>query len=254
MAMLIDLTGKVSLITGASRGIGKATAHLFAQAGSDLIINYFRNKKEAEKTAYKAKSSGVRANIFKADLSLKTQCEKMIDFAFKKFGRIDILINNAGIWKYAPIDKMSQTQLKETLRVNLESVFYLTAKVVPLMKKQSGGNIINISSTAGQRGEAYHSHYAASKGALISLTKSLSTELASYNIRVNCVAPGWVDTDMSHRSLTGKDRKWILDQIPLGRAAQPEEIAGAILFLASDLATFITGEVINVNGGAVLIG
>ena len=254
MAMSIDLTGKVSLITGASRGIGKATTLLFAQAGSDLIINYFRNKKEAEKTAFKAKASGVQAEIFKADLSSKTQCEKMADFAFKKFGRIDILINNAGIWKYAPIDKMSQTQLKETLRVNLEGVFYLTAKVVPFMKKQGGGNIINISSTAGQRGEANHSHYAASKGAVISLTKSLSTELAQYNIRVNCVAPGWVDTDMSHRSLIGKDRKWILDQIPLGRAAQPEEIAGAILFLATDLATFITGEVINVNGGAVLIG
>jgi len=254
MAMSIDLTGKVSLITGASRGIGKATTLLFTQAGSDLIINYFRNKKEAEKTAFKAKASGVQAEIFKADLSSKTQCEKMADFAFKKFGRIDILINNAGIWKYAPIDKMSQTQLKETLRVNLEGVFYLTAKVVPLMKKQGGGNIINISSTAGQRGEAYHSHYAASKGAVISLTKSLSTELAQYNIRVNCVAPGWVDTDMSHRSLIGKDSKWILDQIPLGRAAQPEEIAGAILFLASDLATFITGEIINVNGGAVLIG
>jgi 3-oxoacyl-[acyl-carrier protein] reductase len=122
------------------------------------------------------------------------------------------------------------------------------------MKKQGGGNIINISSTAGQRGEAYHSHYAATKGAIISLTKSLSTELAPYNIRVNCVAPGWVDTDMSHSSLIGKDRKWILDQIPLGRAAEPEEIAGAILFLASDLATFITGEIINVNGGAVLCG
>jgi 3-oxoacyl-[acyl-carrier protein] reductase len=252
--MSIDLTGKVSLITGASRGIGKATALLFAQAGSDLIINYFRNKKEAEKTASRVKASGVQAEIFKADVSSKNQCEKMVDFAFKKFGRIDNLINNAGIWKYAPIEKMRQNQLRETLKVNLESVFYLTTKVIPIMKKQSGGNIIYISSTAGQRGEVYHSHYAASKGAVISLTKSLSTELAPYNIRVNCVAPGWVDTDMSRRSLTGKDRKWILAQIPLSRAAQPEEIAGTILFLISDLATFITGEVINVNGGAVLIG
>jgi len=254
MTVSIDLKGKVTLITGASRGIGKATALLFARAGSDLVINYFRNRKEAEKVALIAEQKGVKAEIFKADVSSKAQCEKIVDFAFKKFGKIDTLVNNAGIWKYAPIDKMSSTQLQETLKVNLESIFYLTTRVVPLMKKQGGGNIINISSTAGQRGEAYHSHYAATKGAIISLTKSLSTELAPYNIRVNCVAPGWVDTDMSHSSLIGKDRKWILDQIPLGRAAEPEEIAGAILFLASDLSTFITGEIVNVNGGAVLCG
>lgn len=254
MTASIDLKGKVTLITGASRGIGKATALLFARAGSDLVINYFRNRKEAEKVASIAKTRDVQVEIYKADVSSKSQREKMVDFTLKKFGKIDILVNNAGIWKYAPIDRMTPAQLKETLTVNLESVFYLTTKVVPIMKKQGGGNIINISSTAGQRGEAYHSHYAATKGAIISLTKSLSTELAPYNIRVNCVAPGWVDTDMSHSSLIGKDRKWILDQIPLGRAAEPEEIAGAILFLASDLATFITGEIINVNGGAVLCG
>jgi len=254
MTVSINLRGKVTLITGASRGIGKASALYFAQAGSDLLINYFRNKKEAQKVASLAKASGVQAEIFKADVSSNSQCQRIVDFAFKRFGKIDILINNAGIWKYAPIDKMSPAQLKETLRVNLESVFYLTTKVVPLMKKQGSGIIINISSTAGQRGEAYHSPYASTKGAIISLTKSLSTELAPYKIRVNCVAPGWVDTDMSHRSLVGKDRKWILDQIPLGRTAQPEEIAGTILFLASDLSTFITGEIINVNGGAVLCG
>jgi len=254
MSVSVDLKGKVTLITGASRGIGKATAMLFARAGSDLVINYFKNKKDAEKVALMAEQKGVKAEIFKADVSSKSQCEKMVDFTLKTFGRIDILINNAGIWKYAPIDRMTPAQLKETLTINLESIFYLTTKVVPIMKKQGGGNIINISSTAGQRGEAYHSHYAATKGAIISLTKSLSTELAPHNIRVNCVAPGWVDTDMSHSSLIGKDRKWILDQIPLGRAAGPEEIAGVILFLASDLATFIAGEIINVNGGAVLCG
>lgn len=254
MTVSIDLKGKVTLITGASRGIGKATALLFARAGSDLIINYFRNKKEAENVAAITKAEGVHSEIYKAAVSSKSQCDKMVDFTFKTFGRIDILVNNAGIWKYAPIDKMIVSQLKETLSLNLESIFHLTTKVVPIMKKQGSGNIINISSTAGQRGEAYHSHYAATKGAIISLTKSLSTELAPYNIRVNCVAPGWVDTDMSHSSLIGKDRKWILDQIPLGRAAEPGEIAGAILFLASDLSTFITGEIINVNGGAVLCG
>ena len=254
MTVSIDLKGKVTLITGASRGIGKATALLFARAGSGLVINYFRNRKEAEKVASIAKTRDVQVEIYKADVSSKSQCEMMVYFTLKKFGKIDILVNNTGIWKYAPIDKMTVSQLKETLSLNLESIFYLTTKVVPIMKKQGGGNIINISSTAGQRGEVYHSHYAATKGAIISLTKSLSTELATYNIRVNCVAPGWVDTDMSHRSLIGKDGKWILDQIPLGRAAKPEEIAGAILFLASDLSTFITGEIVNVNGGAVLCG
>jgi 3-oxoacyl-[acyl-carrier protein] reductase len=254
MRDFLNLKGKVALITGASRGIGKATALLFAKAGSDLVLNYFKNEKQAHKVASLAKAEGVRAEVFKADVSSQTQCKRMVDFAVKKFGKIDILVNNAGIWKCAPIDKMSQAQLKETLKVNLESIFYLTTLVVPRMKRRGEGNIINISSTAGQRGEAYHSHYAASKGAIISLTKSLCTELAPYNIRVNCVAPGWVDTDMSHRSLIGKEREWILNQIPMGRVAKPEEIAGAILFLASDLATFITGEVINVNGGAVLCG
>jgi len=254
MTDIMNLKGKVTLISGASRGIGKATALYFAQAGSDLVINYFRNKKQAQIVASKAERFGVNAEIYRADVSSKSECEKMVDFTIKRFGRIDILVNNAGIWKYAPIDKMTQAQLKETLSVNLESVFYLTARVVPLMKKQGSGNIINISSTAGQWGEANHSHYAATKGAIISLTKSLALELTPYNIRVNCVAPGWVDTDMCHRTLISKDRKWILHQIPMGRAAQPEEIAGAILFLASDLATFITGEIVNVNGGAVLCG
>lgn len=254
MTDFINLKGKLTLITGASRGIGRAAAIIFARAGSDLVLNYFRNEKQAQKVASLAKKEGIRAEIFKADVSSRAQCKRMVDFTVKRLGKIDILVNNAGIWKFAPIEKMSQAQLKETLEVNLESVFYLTTLVVPVMKKQKQGNIINISSTAGQRGEAKHSHYAASKGAIISLSKSLSTELAPYNIRVNCVAPGWVDTDMSRSSLVGKDKDWILNQIPLGRAAQAKEIAGAILFLASDLATFITGEVINVNGGAVLCG
>ena len=178
----------------------------------------------------------------------------MIDFTIKRFGRIDILVNNAGIWKYAAIDKMTEKQLKETIQTNVNGVFYTTTAAVPQMTKQKSGNIINISSTAGQRGEPLHSHYAASKGAIISLTKSLAVELAPHNIRVNCVAPGWVDTDMSHESLTGEEKEKILGLIPLGRAGTPDEIAGSVLFLTSDLSTFITGEILNVNGGAVLCG
>jgi 3-oxoacyl-[acyl-carrier protein] reductase len=149
---------------------------------------------------------------------------------------------------------MDEERLKRTLDVNILGTFYPTMAVVPHMKKQRSGNIILVSSTAGQRGEAFHSPYAASKGAIISLTKSLAPELIEYNIRVNCVAPGWVDTDMSHEALIGPERDDILSKIPMGRAGSAEELAGPILFLASDLATFITGEILNVNGGAVLCG
>jgi 3-oxoacyl-[acyl-carrier protein] reductase len=251
---MIDLKGKVALITGASRGIGKASALMLAQAGCDVAINYRDNEKEARKVAESAEKIGVKAKTYRADVSKKQQVEKMVTSIVKEFGRIDILVNNAGIWKYAAIDEMSEEQLRETIGVNLNGTFYPITACVPLMMKQEWGNIINISSTAGQRGEPYHSHYAASKGAIISLTKSLAAELAPNNIRVNCVAPGWVDTDMSHESLVGEEREKILQVIPLGRAGTAEEIAGSVLFLASELSTFITGEVINVNGGAVLCG
>jgi 3-oxoacyl-[acyl-carrier protein] reductase len=201
-----------------------------------------------------AEELGVRAKVFQADVSKKIEVDQMINYAIKEFGKIDILVNNAGIWKYAEIDKMTEQQLRETMELNVNGVFYAITASVPHMIKQKSGNIINISSTAGQRGEPLHSHYAASKGAIISLTKSLAVELAPDNIRVNCIAPGWVDTDMSHASLIGEEREEILQKIPLGRAAQPEEIAGPILFLASDLSTYITGEILNVNGGSVLCG
>jgi 3-oxoacyl-[acyl-carrier protein] reductase len=251
---MIDLKGKVVLITGASRGIGKASALMLARAGCDLAINFCNNEKEAHKVAEGAEKIGVKATIYHADVSEKQQVEKMVVGVIKEFGRIDILVNNAGIWKYAAIDRMSEEQLRETLEVNLNGTFYPITASVPYMIKQGGGNIINLSSTAGQRGEPFHSHYAAAKGAIISLTKSLAVELATFNIRVNCVAPGWVDTDMSHQSLAGEDKEKILQVIPLGRAGTAEEIAGSVLFLASELSTFITGEIINVNGGAVLCG
>lgn len=258
---MISLKDKVALITGASRGIGKAIALLLAEVGCNLVINYCNNEQDALEVASIAKKFGISAKVFRADVSQKRQVDEMVAYTIEEFGKIDILVNNAGIWKYAGIDKMTEEQLKETIEANLYGIFYAITASVPYMIKQKSefgsigsGNIINISSTAGQRGEPFHSHYAASKGAIISLTKSLAVELAPYNIRVNCVAPGWVDTDMSHESLTGEDKDKILQQIPLGRAATPEEIAGSVLFLASELSTFITGEVINVNGGAVLCG
>lgn len=250
---MINLKGKVALITGASRGIGKACALYFAKTGADVVINYNKTK-NLDKIVKECERFGVRAVPLKADISSKSDCKKIVGFTIKNFGRIDILVNNAGVWTYAPIDRMSDKILEETLDINLRGVFYLTREVVPYLKKQKSGNIINISSTSGQRGEAEHSHYAATKGAIISLTKSLATELAPWNIRVNCVAPGWVYTDMSKAALKSKESKKILGTIPLKRVGTPEEIAGAVLFLASDLSSFITGEILNVNGGAVLCG
>jgi 3-oxoacyl-[acyl-carrier protein] reductase len=251
---MIDLKGKVAVITGASRGIGKATALLFAQAGCNVAVNYSNNEKAANEVASEAERFGVKAKPFRADVSQKIAVDRMIGRALEEFGKIDILVNNAGIWKHASIETMTEEQLHETMQLNLSGVFYAITAAVPGMRQRKSGNIINISSTAGQRGEPFHSHYAASKGAIISLTKSLAVELAPHNIRVNCVAPGWVDTDMSQASLVGDEREDILRKIPLGRAGTAQEIAAGVLFLASDLATYINGEVVNVNGGSVLCG
>jgi len=251
---MITVKDKVALITGASRGIGRATAILFAKAGANVVVNYASNELAASEVVASCEKHGVKAIAIKANVADRAEVEAMVQQAISEFGKIDILVNNAGIWKEAAIEEMTEEQLEETLSINLKGVFHVTGAVVKQMKKQKSGNIIHVSSTAGQRGEAFHSHYAASKGAIISLTKSLAPELAPYNILCNCVAPGWVDTDMSHESLESEDKDKILSLIPLGRAGTAEELAGPILFLASDLATFITGEILNVNGGAVLVG
>jgi len=178
----------------------------------------------------------------------------MVDDTIDRFGRIDVLVNNAGIWKGSPVDEISNGEWSEMIGVNLTGTFHMIRAAVPHMKRAGGGRIVNISSTAGQRGESLHSHYAASKGAVIAMTKSLAVELAGDKILTNCVAPGWVATDMSRESLEGPAGQSVLDDIPVGRVGSAREIAGAVLFLASDLATFINGEIVNVNGGAVLCG
>ena len=251
---MFNFEGKTIVITGASRGIGAAAAILFGRFGGNVVINYHKNENQAAGVQNRIIQEGGLAKIFKADISKQTQCQALIDFAINESGRLDILINNAGIWKEAAIEKMTETALSEMIDTNLKGCFYCTSAAVPIMKKQKAGNIIFLSSTAGQRGESNHSHYAATKGALISLTKSLAAELAPDGIMVNCVAPGWVDTDMSHQALVSKDAAKYVSLIPLGRAAKAEEIAWPILFLASSYASFITGEILNVNGGAVLIG
>ncbi|HWQ03523.1 MAG TPA: SDR family NAD(P)-dependent oxidoreductase [Candidatus Nitrosotenuis sp.] len=254
---MISLTGKAALITGGSRGIGAATVKLFAQAGADVVFNYHRRKDAAQQVEQEARKHGTRVESMKADLRRMKDADALVKFAIERLGHLDILVANAGIWNAqdAPIESLSERDWDEMMRVNLKSVYAVTRFAAAHMIARKSGRIIAISSTAGQRGEAFHSHYAASKGAIISFVKGLSTELARHNILVNCVAPGWVDTDMSKPTLDTKaGRKFAQAQIPMGRVATAEEIAGPILFLASDLATFINGEVLNVNGGAVLCG
>jgi len=254
---MISLAGKAALITGGSRGIGAAAVKLFAQAGADVVFNYHRNKDAAAAVEQEARKHGTRVESFKADLGRMADARNLVAHAIARLGHLDILVANAGIWNAedAPIEKLGERDWDEMIRVNLKSVYAVTHFAVMHMIAQRSGRVIAISSTAGQRGEAFHAHYAASKGAIISFVKGLSTELARHHILVNCIAPGWVDTDMSKPVLhTKAGAKFAEAQIPLRRPATPGEIAGPILFLASDLATFITGEVLNVNGGAVLCG
>jgi 3-oxoacyl-[acyl-carrier protein] reductase len=255
--MMISLAGKAALITGGSRGIGAAAVKLFAQAGADVVFNYNKAKEPALQVEADARKHGTRVEAFKADVGRHNDNKKLVDFTIERLGRLDILVPNAGVWNAddLPIEKMSEKQWEDMIRVNLTSVYSIIHFAVPQMIKQKSGKIIPISSTAGQRGESLHTHYGASKGGIISLTKGLANELARHNILVNSVAPGWVATDMSNAVLDSKaGQKMVAAAIPLGRAATAEEIAGPILFLASDLANFMTGEIINVNGGSVLCG
>jgi 3-oxoacyl-[acyl-carrier protein] reductase len=250
---MINLEGRKALITGGSRGIGKATSLLFARAGSDVAINYLSKSQAAEEVKEEVSRIGRECLVFKADVSRKGDIALMVRNILERWNRIDVLVNNAGIWTYGEMGDMPEEIWAETMKINLDGVFHTCNAVVPFMKEKKRGWIINVSSTAAVRGEAFHSHYAASKGALVSLTKSLAVELAPFNIRVNCVAPGWVDTDMCAGVFKDADfRREVQESIPLKRIPPPKDIAGPILFLASDLAQHITGEVINVNGGSVL--
>jgi 3-oxoacyl-[acyl-carrier protein] reductase len=256
--MNLTLNSKVALITGGSRGIGAATVRMFAGAGARVVFNYQSAKAQAEELVRECGAANCRAE--QSDLSTTEAARQLVGSAIAAFGRLDILVANHGIWppEDAPIDRMSDEQWHRTIAVNLDSVFSLIKHSVAQMKKQSGtpaGHIVLVSSTAGQRGEAFHCDYAATKGALISMVKGLSTELARDHIYINSVAPGWVDTDMSATALNDlPTRAKIFGGIPLGRVGTPEEIAAPILFLCTPHAGFITGEVFNVNGGAVLVG
>jgi 3-oxoacyl-[acyl-carrier protein] reductase len=260
MSVPLSLSNKVALITGGSRGIGAATVRMFAAAGAKVVFSYQKARLEAEALAKECGEANCRA--LASNLNGADSARALVADAVKHFGRLDILVANHGVWpaQDIPIEKMTDQQWRSTLSINLDAVFGLVKYTVAQMKTQprtgpAAGHIVLISSTSGQRGEAFHCDYSASKGAVISMTKSLAAELAQAGIYVNCVAPGWVDTDMSKPALDDpKSGEQIRRTIPLGRAGKPEEIAAPVLFLCTEYAGFITGEIFNVNGGAVLVG
>jgi 3-oxoacyl-[acyl-carrier protein] reductase len=260
MSIPISLAGKVALISGGSRGIGAATVRMFTAAGAKVVFSYRSAGRQAEALA---KECGEAVcHPIASDLNSPEAARSLVAESVRHFGRLDILVANHGVWPVedVPIERMSDEQWRSTLTINLDAVFGLVKHAVAQMKSQGRGkgalgHIVLISSTSGQRGEAFHCDYSASKGALISMVKGLSTELASAGIYVNSVAPGWVDTDMSAEALQdAKSGEEIRRTIPMGRVGTPEEIAGPVLFLCSEYASFIAGEIFNVNGGAVLVG
>lgn len=264
MSVSLSLQGRVALVTGGSRGIGAATVRLLVQAGAKVVFNYQKARELAERLVRECgqELGQNRCLAVACDLTGTETAQSLVAAAAQHFGRLDILVVNHGVWPEhdAGIDQMSDAQWRNTLAINLDSVFAVTKHAVAQMKKQprqgtAAGHIVLVSSTSGQRGEAFHVDYSASKGALISMTKSLSSELIRQGIYVNCVAPGWVDTDMSAGALADpKISAAVLGTIPLGRVGTPAEIAGPILFLCTEMAGFISGEIFNVNGGAVLVG
>ena len=240
-------------MTGGSRGIGAACCRLFAGAGAAVAIHY-REREDAARALRDQLGGEASGHLcLGADLAQPAAVERLFDLLEESWAGLDCLVNNAGIWERNPLARLDGEALERTWRVNLRAVFLCGRRALPLLGGASDPSIVNISSTAGQRGEALYSPYAASKGAIIALTKSWSTELAPA-IRVNAVAPGWVDTEMCLEPFAGGGREAIEATIPLGRVATAEDIAGAVLFLASPLARHVTGEILNVNGGSVLTG
>ena len=252
--MTIDLKGKRALVTGGSRGVGAATARLLATSGADVAITYRTRAEEADRVVEDLRGMGVSAWAEAVDIAEAEAVAALFNRIDREMGGLDIVVANAGIWPVdgAPISELSDRRWHRTVAVNLDGVFYTVRAAA--RRLADGGRVVVVGSTAGQRGEAGHADYAATKGALISMVKGIALELAPRDITVNCVAPGWIDTEMAAAPYSAGGRSRIEATIPLGRVASAEDVAGPIVFLCSPLARHITGEVLNVNGGAVLCG
>jgi 3-oxoacyl-[acyl-carrier protein] reductase len=251
----LQLRGRVAIITGGSRGIGKAVAELLADLGAAVVVNYLKDQAAAENTVEAAQARGVEAISFQADVGNPGEAQRLINATIEHFKRIDILVCNAGIWVGAPAEEITEELWDRTIDINLKGTWAVCRAVIPRMKEQRSGKIVIITSTAGQRGEPNYSNYAASKGGQIAFTKSLAEELGAWRINVNAVAPGWVDTEMTQDALADPNKRQLIARtIPVGKIAVPEDIAGPVAFLCSDWARHITGEILSVNGGSVLCG
>ncbi len=250
----LNLRGMKALVTGGSRGVGRATALMLARAGAQVAVSYNSRHDDARDLVATLELEGVQAWAEPGDISNPDDVERLFARVIDEFGGLDIFIGNAGIWPpdNTPITLMTDEQWRRTIQVNLDSVFYTTRAAARIMNDH--GRIVLVSSTAGQRGEAGHVDYAASKGAMISMVKGLAIELAAHQININAVAPGWIDTEMTSAPYAGDGRRRIEANIPLGRVASADDIAGPIVFLCSSLARHITGEIVNINGGSVLCG
>jgi 3-oxoacyl-[acyl-carrier protein] reductase len=246
--------GKTAIVTGASRGVGRATAVRLAESGANVVVNYLSAEEKADNVVRLCKEAGVDAVAVQGDVSQWQDAHNLANKTIERFGKIDLLVLNAGIWEGAPIEEMSEETWNRVLNTNLKAAWAMTKACVPSMKKQPSGAIVLVSSTAGQRGEANYSNYAASKGGQISFTKALASELCP-KIRVNCVAPGWIETAMVRPVFEDEDyKKSVINSIPLKRMAMTDDVALSICFLLSDWSRHITGEILNINGGAVLCG
>lgn len=248
---MIDLNGKVALITGGSRGIGKAIAIKLASYKANIVINYTSNKEHALKVKEEIESYGVKSIVIKCDVSKSDEVNNMIEEVVKEFGQIDILVNNAGITRDGLLMRMKEEDFDSVIDINLKGVFNCTKSATKYMMKKRYGKIINISSVVGLIGNAGQANYCASKAGVIGLTKSSARELASRNINVNAIAPGFIDTDMTS-VLNENLKETMLKNIPQNRSGSPEDVANLVLFLASDMSSYITGQIINVDGGMVM--
>jgi len=248
---MIRLDGQVALVSGAARGIGRACARLLARAGAKVAVNYRSAEEQARTLVEEIGAAGGEARAYRADVAVRAEVERMAEAVRRDLGPIDILVGNAGIstGENKPAESLSEAGWDRTFAVNLKGMWYACSALVPEMKRRRKGRIILISSTSGITGEPFAADYAATKGAVTSLARSLARDLGGYGVTVNCVSPGWIDTDMTVTELVGEHREKIVSLLPLGRIGTPDEIAGPVLFLASDLATYITGQDLIVDGG-----